>query len=156
MPMPAVGEPFRDFKLGGFDSAKARADRPLVVIIWKIGCSTSRMTLPFFDRLQDAYEGAEVVGVAQESSEDLGDYALTQGIGFGQLADADLEVTRLFGVEFVPAYWLTGSDGIVIEAGGGWDRSRIESLGQELARLLGVKERKIVLPEDQVPDFQPG
>lgn len=154
--MPAIGEPFRDFKLGGFDSAKARAEKPLVVIIWKIGCSTSRMTLPFFDRLQDAYPDAEVVGVAQESAEDLGDYALTNGVGFGQLADSELEVTQLFGVEYVPAYWLTDASGAVIECAGGWDRSRIEAISKELARLLGVKVRKIVLPEDKVPDFQPG
>ncbi len=154
--MPAVGEPFRDFAIGAFDSRKVRKAQPLVVIVWKIGCETSRMTLPFFDRLQDAYPDAEIVGIAQETAQDMGDYVLEQGIGFGQLADEGLLVTRQFEVDYVPAYWLTDSSGKVIEGGGAWDKSRIEAIGKELARLTGVKAKGIFKASDAVPNFKPG
>src|SRR5688572_23686701 len=104
-----VGSSFPDFELEGFDSAEARAGAPLVVIFWRIGCSTSRLTVPFFDRLQDGYPGAKVVGVCQETPEAVAAYVEEAGLRVRHLADQDLRVSRQFGIQYAPTYFLTDS-----------------------------------------------
>ncbi len=156
MAIPERGENFRDFTIGSFDSARVRSQRPLLLIIWKVGCSTSRMTIPFFDRLQDSYPQAEVVGVAQESEEDLRNYIVQNKLRFRQIADSDLKVTRQFEVEYVPAYWLTDAAGVILEAGSAWEREKMIIIGDALAKMTGVEARSIFREDDLVPDYKPG
>ncbi len=156
MAIPAQGAQFPDFELDGFDSKTARAEKPLLLVLWKTGCSTSRITVPFFDRIQDAYPGATVIGVAQENRQDLDAYVENNGLELRHLADAELKVSRQYGLETVPSYLLTDSSGIVLANGVGWDRKRIESISDRLATMLGVSPRAIVTEEDRMADFTPG
>lgn len=156
MPIPMKGERFPDFKLAGFDSAQARVKGPLLVIAWKIGCPVSRMTLPFFDRIQGAYPAARVLGVAQENEQELSEYVRKNGIAFQQLPDADLSVSKVLNLDLVPSYWLIDTSGMVLEGGQAWNRELIESINERLASLVGIDQTLIILPSDNVPVFTPG
>lgn len=150
---PSVGAPFPDFRLAGFDSERVRSERPLVVVIWRIGCSTSRLAVPFFGRLARAYPDAKVIGVCQEAQAEIDAY---MDLGFEQLADLDLNVTRQFGITVVPTYFLTDASGLVLEEGTSWDRVRLEAIGARVAAMLGQPPVTLVTDGDGVPAFKPG
>lgn len=154
--IPGEGDLFPDFSLEGFDTREALAMGPMVVFVWRIGCSTSRLAAPFFDRLAAAYPGATVVSVCQETRQEIDSYAAEHGLTFRQLADEDLRVTRLLDVTVVPSYWLVDRSGMVLISGNGWDRGLLERIGERLALLLGVAGASLVRDSDDVPAFKPG
>jgi peroxiredoxin len=156
MAIPKQGDPFPDFAIDGFDTRLARGGAPLLVVVWKSGCSTSRMALPFFDRLQNYYPGAKVVGVSQDAPDVLADYLSENGIHFQQFSDTGLAISRSLGVEFVPSFWLLDDKAAIVEAGGAWERDRMEAIGEELAARTGAEARMLVQESDNVPAFKPG
>ena len=154
--MTTPDTPFADFQLDGFDSSEARRQRPLVVLVWRTGCSTSCLTLPFIDRLASRLPGAEVVGVSQDDAATTTAYCEANAIGMRQLHDANLAVTRGFGLTSVPFFALTGAEGKVLECGRAWDVERLEAIAKQVAALLGTPYTPIVTEADQVPVFKPG
>lgn len=150
------GKTFQDFDLDGFNSAEKRAQAPLVMFLWRSGCSTCRLALPFFDRLAQRYPGATVVGVSQDDAPTASAYCEANGVTFKQVSDGGLKISRALGLEVVPAYALTDSSGEVLEAGNAWDVAKVESIGRLLADRLGVAHEPLVTPADEVPAFKPG
>jgi thiol-disulfide isomerase/thioredoxin len=151
-----VGERFRDFHLGDFDTAQARASGPLLIVFWSTGCSTSRLAIPFFDRIQSAYPGASVVGVCQEDQTTVDAYTAKEGIRFRQVSDSGLTASRLYGVTTVPTYYLTDEHGEVLLSGTSWNRDLIQDFSDRLASELDAEPARIVLEADLVPAFKPG
>jgi thiol-disulfide isomerase/thioredoxin len=156
MNAPFDTEEFHDFELDGFDTRTERQLAPLVVLIWRIGCPTSRLAAPFFDRLQIRYPQARVVGVVQDSREDIDRYCRENGIAFRQLVDADRKVTKAFKVSLVPTYVLTDASGKVISGGVSWDKDKINELAARTAALVSAPVEPLVTEADDVPAFKPG
>lgn len=150
------GKSFTDFQLDGFDSSDRRKARPLVVFIWRTGCPTCRLALPFFDRLATRYPKCDVVGVSQDDASATQSYCESNSIGMRQLVDSDLAVSRAFGLSSVPFFALTDAEGRLIVSGNAWDAARLESIARHVADRLGEEYSPIVTPEDQVPSFKPG
>ena len=147
---------FIDFRLDGFDSAQPRAKGPLAVVFWRIGCSTSRLTAPFFDRLQKAYPFATVVGICQEARADIDAYMQENKLSFRQAADEKLQVSRKYRIQIVPTYFLTDASGKILESGNSWDAEAIERFSTRIAKAGGVEPVEIVRDTDGVPAFKPG
>jgi peroxiredoxin len=151
-----VGERFPDFKLGAFSTEEVRSKGPLVVVFWRIGCSTSRLAIPFFDRLAEAYPNATVVGVCQESEGDTQDYRAKHGLQVLHLADVGVAASNQFDVDVVPTYFATDSSGKITFAGASWNVDLIEDLSRQVAQQTESEYVRIVAAEDRVPLFKPG
>ena len=150
------GKTFQDFEVDGFSSFGARAGAPFVVFLWRTGCPTCRLALPFFDRLARRYPGASVVGVSQDDAATTEAYCRESGVSMRQLIDEGLKVSRELGLVVVPAYAVTDASGEVLEAGNAWDAGKLESIGRIVAERLGVVPEPLVTDADEVPAFKPG
>jgi thiol-disulfide isomerase/thioredoxin len=152
----AVAEPFVDFLIDGFDTAQIRQSKPLLIVIWRTGCSTCRLAMPFFDRLAAAYPDACILGVCQETRETLDAYTSANQIAFPQAADQDLAVTRIYQVQAVPTYFLTDVSGRIVASGVSWNREGLEEISATIAAMLNAPRQVLVRDEDGVPAFKPG
>lgn len=151
-----VGQPFPDFALGEFDTLSSREGRPVLAIIWRTGCSTCRFSMPFFDRLHQAYPKALIVGISQDTDSETQAYCAENDITMQQHIDEELVVTRRFGIKTVPAYVLADSKGIIRLSGFSWSRENVEEISSLLAQMTDLPSRRIVLEQEQVPNFKPG
>lgn len=150
------GATFTDFELDGFNSAEHRRDRSLVIFVWRSGCPTCRLALPFFDRLAARFPGADVVGISQDDAESTRLYCEEHGIGMRQLVDADLRVTRSLSLQSVPFFGLVQADGALVESGYAWDVARLEAIAKLLSSGAGEPYQPLVTDADHVPAFKPG
>ncbi|HRF61247.1 MAG TPA: TlpA disulfide reductase family protein [Fimbriimonadaceae bacterium] len=154
--MPHLESPFLDFVAGDVDTVQLRASKPLLVVAWRTGCSTCRLSMPFFDRIARRYPGATVVGLCQDDDETSRAYVREHGFEFTLAIDEGLAATRRFELRTVPTYWLVGAGGDVLIAGESWDAGKVEAIGARLAEMLGQTPEPIVTPDDGVPAFKPG
>ena len=158
MPDFAVGSQAPDFVAQGVDTARLRNEGPLVVVIWRTGCSTCRLAMPYYQRLQEKYPEAAVVGVCQETKDVTADYCRQNGLTFTQVADEDdgLPASRLFGPDVVPTYVLIDESGEVLAGGEGWSADALNAIGSQIGAALGVDRGDIVPEGEPVPRLKPG
>lgn len=152
------GDEFPDFVAQGVDTAEIRKQRPLFVVIWKKGCSTCRLALPFYQRLHETYPGAAVIGISQDDSETVKSYCEEKGLTFPQVADQDdgLALTKVFRPETVPNYFYTDNTGIVHVAGEAWNADALNDIAARMGEFLGEK-RPVLVPESEpIARFTPG
>jgi thiol-disulfide isomerase/thioredoxin len=150
---------FPDFVLDSHDTEKIRSERPLVVVVWRVGCPVCRMALPFFDRLQASYPEMIVLGVNQDpmgSRDEVQEYLQKNKIQFAQVFDSDLRVTRSLKMEVVPSFWLLGEGNQPLVAGRSWNKELMNEIARIVAQKLGIEPRELVTEKDAVPDFRPG
>jgi peroxiredoxin len=150
------GAPFPDFKLGDTDTSASRATGPLLVALWRQGCSTSRLAVPFLDRLQASYPGLTVVGVSQDGPNETRAYVEREHLEAVHVSDEDFGVSERFQITHVPTFFLTDATGTILFAQTGWNVSGIEDLSGKIAGILGVEPQPIVTQADAVPLFKPG
>lgn len=151
-----LGQPFTDFDLDRFSSRKAWSSGPLLVVVWRTECPTCRLLLPFVERMHRSYRAATVVGVVQNTPEEVAEYAKDNELTMTNLSDANLRVSKFLKADIVPAYWFVNREGKVKLSGVGWDRSKVEELAQALAMESGVAYGPIITLTDEVPAFKPG
>lgn len=156
MAFPKTGESFPDFELGEFASHRAQEKTPLFLVVWQTECSTSRLTMPFVQRLHQSYPGATIVSVMQNQPHEAQQYSAAHKLTMLTLADIDLKVSRLLDVHTVPSYWLISEAGIVEESGIGWDRAKFESIAKTLAAKTGAIYTPLVTDSDKVANYVPG
>lgn len=156
MPRPRKGEPFPDFELGNFSTRRARSEGPLLLVVWKTECSTSRLTVPYLERMHKAYPGARCVGIMQNQPNEVAQYCQANGIAMPTFADDHLRITRYLEVATVPDYWLIAKGGEVLMAGIGWDRALTEEIAKKVASLTGAFYSPVVQDSDGVPAFKAG
>lgn len=150
------GQPFTDFDLDRFSTRKAWSSGPLLVVVWRTECPTCGLLLPFIERMHKSYRAASVVGVVQNTPEEIADYAKENGLTMTNLPDTNLRISKFLKADIVPAYWLVNREGKVKMSGIGWDRSKIEELAQTLAMESGVPYGPIITLADNAPAFKPG
>lgn len=152
-----LGPTFPDFELDGFSSADARQSSPLAVLFWRTGCSTSRMMIPFWQRLHNRFPSAEILAVSQDEVQTTAEWCNDHDITMRQLIDAPGQrVSRQFGIKTVPAFWLTDHTGGVLVEGESWDRGKLEQINTVLSAKLGQPYEPLVTEDDGVPAFKPG
>ncbi len=154
-----------DFKLSTTDgravSLKEALRRgPVVAAFFKISCPVCQMTLPYLERIYQAYPSDKFtfVGVSQNDQKDTLAFAKEYGITLPLALDPSDKYTasNAYGLTNVPTIFMIGTDGSIELSSVGWSKADIEELNRRLAKLAGVKPKAIFKPGEDVPEFKAG
>jgi thiol-disulfide isomerase/thioredoxin len=129
------------------------APRPVVVVVWDAACPASRYALPFFERLQERYPGARVVGVAKGSDEETRRFLGEHGIRFPQTRDESGLLTSLLGVSRLPACFVAMPNGEVRGSEAGCDVPQLEAITRMVADMTANAYRPLVAEHEEAPAF---
>ncbi len=150
---PDFSLPYRD----GGTFRLAEIGTPLLLAFYKTTCPTSRLVLPFLERLHQAYPRLTALGVSQDPAAETDAFVGELGVTFPMLLESrPWEVSARFGLVGVPTVFLIGPIGGVEDAMEGWQRSAINRLAASAARLVGAAPVTLSTPDDGAPELKPG
>jgi peroxiredoxin len=138
-----------------YDLAKLTASGPVLVRL-TCACSGCDKELPFFQKLQAAYndKGLQTVAVFREQPEAAESYVTKKGVRFLWLADPAGKLWKTFDAQTMPTNILIDKGGRVVRvvAGCKRDGANAQALSAEVANLLRVPvaqvaERKAPAPK---------
>src|SRR5262245_2279002 len=129
-----------------YDLAKLTAEGPVLVRL-TCACSGCDQELPFFQKLQSAYnaKGLKTLAVFKEAPEALSNYVVKKDIRFLWLADPKAEMWKTFDTKAMPTNILIAKGGKVVKVLGGCtkDGKNAQLLSAEIAKLLKTKEAQV-------------
>ncbi len=130
-----------------YDLARLAADGPVLVRL-TCACSGCDQELPFFQKLQAAYDakGLKTLAVFREKPEAASNYVLKKKIHFLWLEDPKGECWKTFDAKTMPTNILIAKGGKVVKILSGCTRDgkNAQALSAEVAKLLNTKEVPIV------------
>lgn len=126
---------------------------PALLIVGHGDCATTRLLLPFVDRMHSRRGGnASVLVILQEDADSADALVAHLGVGLPVLLDEHpYGLCRELGLETVPTLYLVGTDGVLKHRVRGFDRPAIESIAAGIG-VLGP----LFTVEDVVPALRPG
>jgi hypothetical protein len=127
-------------------------DRALVLIGHR-SCPTTRLTLPFVDRIHRRRgKGKTVVVVLQDDAQTARTLVAEQGLEVPVLLEDDpYPLAKALALAAVPTLILVDAGGSIEKVVEGFNRSELEALGERLGA-----PPPLFVPEDQAPAFRPG
>ena len=118
------------------------AEKGPVLLRLTCACSGCDQELPYFQKLQEAYndKGLHTVAVFQEKPEAASDYTAKKGVKFDWLADPKGETWKTFNAKTMPTNILIDKGGRVVKVVEGCTRDgkNAQKLSEEVARLLNT------------------
>ncbi len=162
MPIPEPGQSVPDFTLHEYRNGHTRRlsevarDGPTVLAFFKRSCATSRMALPFVERLHQQYPALQLLGISQDDAEETETLLAQVMLTFPVLLDSDWKVSTEYDLFTVPSVFLLDATGRVARVNLGWNTEQYNGLAEDAARLLNVEPIRLVRDEDKVPAFRPG
>jgi peroxiredoxin len=153
-PMLSAGDLAPSFSLPNPDGDGTVTDPwtegPTVVTFFKVSCPVCRMVAPMLTALAEG--GVRVFAIGQDPPEALAEFAEHEGQRAPMLTEsAPYAVSQAYGLEAVPAIFLVGPDGAILDSVGSWDRDRWNAL----AAAAGF-EGPLSTPDDGLRPFRPG
>lgn len=150
---PFPDRPLRDREGRSRRPAESWAEGSALVVVAHGDCNTSRLTLPFVDRIHARRgRGAGVLAILQEDPDGAAVLAADLGLSLPACLDEDpYALSAALDVGTVPTLFLVTRAGVVSKVVEGFQRDDLESL----ARDLGVKG-PLFTPGDGAPAFRPG
>jgi peroxiredoxin len=132
-----------------YDLAKLTAQGPVLVRL-TCACSGCDLELPYFQKLQAAYngKGLRTIAVFREKAEAAENYAVKKGLKFLWLADPKGELWKTFDSTAMPTNILIDKGGRVVRVVPGCTRDgrNAQTLSAEIANLLRTRVAQIVEP----------
>ncbi len=132
------------------DLAKLVNEGPVLVRL-TCACTGCDQELPFFKKLQEAYQakGLQTVAVFREAPEKASDYAVKKGVKFIWLSDPKGDLWKTFDSKAMPTNILFEKGGKVVTVVPGCkvDGKNAQAISAALAKLLNVAEVKVVEPK---------
>ena len=132
-----------------YDLAKLVAEGPVLVRL-TCACAGCDQELPYFQRLQAAYEpkGLRVLAVFQEKAEAANAYVEKKDVKFLWIADPEGSLWKTFDTKTMPTNILIDKGGRIAKvlAGCTKDGRNAQALSAELARLLKTDVAQIAEP----------
>ena len=129
-----------------YDLAKLSADGPVLVRL-TCACSGCDQELPFFQKLQAAYDakGLKTLAVFQGKPEEISTYVVKKEIRFLWLNDPKGELWKTFDTKTMPTNILIGKGGRVVKVVPGCTRDgkNAQILSAEIAKLLKTEEAQV-------------
>jgi peroxiredoxin len=132
---------------------------PVLAAFFKGSCPVCQFTLPFLERLYEAYGDtkASFWGISQDDLADTKEFCQEYGVKFPALVDAaGYPVSNQFGLTNVPSIFLIAPDGHIQASSIGFSRAEIEKMNAELARASGKPVSPVFRPGEIIPDYKPG
>jgi peroxiredoxin len=130
-----------------YDLTKLTAEGPVLVRL-TCACSGCDQELPFFQKLQAAYDtkGLKTLAVFREKPEDASSYAVKRDIQFLWLSDPKGELWQTFDAKAMPTNLLFDKGGKLVKVVPGCtkDGKNAQVLSAEIARLLKTDEASVV------------
>jgi peroxiredoxin len=124
-----------------YDLAQLVAEGPVLVRL-TCACTGCDLELPFFQKLQDAYNarGLKTVAIFREKPEAAESYAVKKGVNFIWLSDPKGDLWKTFESNAMPTNILIDKGGRIVKVLGGCtkDGRNAQALSAEVARLLGT------------------
>lgn len=142
-----------------FSLAEALRRGPVVAAFFKISCPVCQFTLPFVERLYEAYgdDRASFVGISQDDARDTKEFCAEFGLSFPALLDEDgYAVSNQYGLTNVPTVFLISPDGKVQVSSVGFVKADLEKISAELGRYRERTPVAVFRPDEVVPDYKPG
>jgi peroxiredoxin len=129
-----------------YDLAKLTADGPVLVRL-TCACSGCDQELPFFQKLQAAYngQGLKTLAVFKEKPEAASSYAVKKGLSFLWVSDPNGDLWKTFDAKVMPTNILIDKGGRVVKVIPGCtkDGKNAQTLSGEVAKLLQTKEVQV-------------
>jgi hypothetical protein len=154
----AAGNPFPRqtlLDIGGAERplSLAWSEGPALVVVGHRDCATTRLTLPFVDRLYERRpSGASVVAVLQDDAAAARALAQDLGLTLPILLEADpYPLAEELNLRAAPTLLLVATDGRIARAAEGFSRDDLEAF----SRALGVAG-PLFSPDDTAPPRRPG
>src|SRR5262249_42558743 len=130
-----------------YDLEKLTAEGPVLVRL-TCACSGCDQELPFFQKLQSAYnaKGLQTIAVFREKPEDASSYAVKKDLKFMWLADPKGDLWKTFDTTAMPTNILIDKGGKVVKVVPGCtkDGKNAQMLSGEIAKLLKTAEATVV------------
>jgi peroxiredoxin len=159
-----VGQKAPGFELTDGDGKKyaleeALARGPVLVAFFKVECPTCQYTFPFVERLYQQFraQGVQIWGIAQDDARDSQRFAKEYGLTFPVLLDDyPYQVSREYGLHYVPTLFLIAPDGRVRLASDGFAKADLLEMQKSLANYFSLTPPTLFHTRDRVPEFKPG
>jgi peroxiredoxin len=149
-----------DFKLpqiGGGESHFYGADKLAFLVFYKFSCPTCQLTLPFLQKIYDAYGDAlYFVAIAQDGPNDTKQFLKDYKITIPTLMDmSPYPVSSTYKLENVPSLFLVDQNHKILYSGDGFVKQEILNLADILAEKTG-RPQIDVFGNIPVPEIKPG
>ncbi len=151
--------PFPHLSLPDLEGAErafvnAWAHRPALFVFGHRDCATTRMTLPFVDRIHRRRPAdASVIAVLQEDAASAREVIQDLDLALPVLLEADpYTVSAELALRSVPTLLLVGTDGLIARTGEGFKRDDLEAM----AKAVGMVGPLFTEADAGVPARRPG
>jgi len=134
---------------------------PVVAAFFKVNCPVCQFSLPYLEKMFQAYGQSgkfTMVGVSQNDAADTRGFNREYGISFPMLLDekSNYPASNAYGLSHVPTVFLISMASEIEASSVGWSRQEMEQLNQKLAQISGTTAVKLFAPGERVPDYKPG
>jgi peroxiredoxin len=137
--------------------AEALERGPVLIGIYKSSCEASKTTFPFLEKIDQAFPGLTVWGIAQDSSNVTRSFARRTGVTFPMLIDSDdYEVSRAYEMVATPTLFLIDRSGTIVWQRMGFQKASMTELVAKIASLLNSPPVDILAGSEQVAAWVPG
>jgi peroxiredoxin len=132
-----------------YDLARLTADGPVLVRL-TCACSGCDQELPFFQKLQAAYEarGLKTLAAFQDKPDAVSQYVVKKDVRFLWVADPKGDLWKTFDTKTMPTDILIDKGGKIVKVLKGCtkDGKNAQLMSAEIARLLQTSEVQVVEP----------
>ena len=109
----------------GFDPGSGAT----LVVFFETDCPTCRLAVPYLNKLA---QGARVIGISQDNDVATNEFTQQLATAFTVQRDPGFVLSRAFELTFVPALFLLGPDGRVLQSHFGFDKSALNEIAAQL------------------------
>jgi len=132
---------------------------PVLLAFFKVSCPTCQLTLPFLERIYQAYKNGPVTfwGVSQNDRDDTIDFCQQFGVTFPVLLDDKrFTASNAYGLTNVPSLFLVRPDGSLDLVSIGFTKSDVESISAKASAATHIPLVSPFRPGEVVPAFKHG
>jgi len=164
MPSVSVGKNAPSFELtdtdGNAHSLQAGLTQgPLLAAFFKVSCPTCQYTFPFIERLYQQFQskGVQVWGISQDDARESQRFAKQYAVTFPLLLDDDhYEISRQYGLKYVPTLFLISPDGRVELWSEGFTKADLLQIQKLFAKYHSLAPPPLFEARERVPEYKPG
>jgi peroxiredoxin len=145
------GTPAPDFELKTLNGRALRLstlleESPVVLVFYKASCPTCQFAMPYLQKIHSESR-ARLLAIAQDDESETKEFIEHFGVTFDVVIDEHpYEVSAAYNLEYVPAIFMVGSDGMI----------KLSDYGFGKATLSAIAGQEMFQPGDGIPATRPG